>query len=296
MVKTLETNLAEREGMIRILQTTKTVNNSNDILNKVAAGQAAMMAAAQAAAATSGSHTVIPPAASAVAAAAAAAAAAADPMTLTQAQIKQLGAAQHLSLLSGAAGGGALGQVASGAPNVGQYHHQKQLSTPLPLSSSSGGGLMSLPNPQHQQFKSISLNSTPTRNLTSLPYGSPHGATSSAITGGGGLQHGPAPSLALYHGRSLTPSADMLLLRSSEAAAATAAAAAAFRSSTPGVDFFQSPSSRLTGLDHLKLVHPSLRRESAPADVLSNSPNISSQSTASIAPSLLLGSNRATNK
>merc|ERR1719489_472077 len=94
--------------------------------------------------------------------------------------------------------GGALQQT-SGALTVGQqqqYHHQKQLSTPLPLSSTSSSGLMSLPNPQHQQFKSISLNSTPTRNLTvaALPYGSPHGGLA-----GAGPQSGAGSALTHHH-------------------------------------------------------------------------------------------------
>ena len=231
MVKTLETNLAEREAMIRILQSSKTVNNSNDILNKVVAGQAA----AAALMATSGADMV------------------GTGGSLTQAQIKQFGAAaavaqqqqQQLHMLT-----------ASSAATPNASFHQKQLSTPLPLSS--GLHSVPLPNPQHQQFKSISLNSTPTRNLTSLPYNNTTGTLSI---------HNP-----LAHGRSLTPSADMLLLRSSEASSA-------FRSSTPGVDFFSrhQPSTQLQSLDQLKSMQMPSRRESAPADIL-NSTNTSSAS------------------
>ena len=75
--------------------------------------------------------------------------------------------------------------------------------------------------------------------------------------GGGPLGHvGPGAI-----GRSLTPSADMLLLRDSHTAGGGSVAppssvsASMFRSSTPGVDFFTSsgPGSRLSGLDHFKL-------------------------------------------
>ena len=83
------------------------------------------------------------------------------------------------------------------------------------------------------------------------------GGLHGGLHGGGPLGHvGPGAI-----GRSLTPSADMLLLRDSHTAGGGSVAppssvsASMFRSSTPGVDFFTSsgPGSRLSGLDHFKL-------------------------------------------
>ena len=202
-MKTLETSLAEREAMIRIFQTNKTVNNSNDILNKalVSGGVPGTATSSQGAAAAASGQLA---AAQLSAAAAAAAAATSDP--LTQAQIRSAlltstaspipppvttSSSAAVQAAVAAAAAAAAAQQATASPAMAGslvHHHQKQLSTPLPLTSAglsaanaaasaAGSGhhplAGQLPHPHHAQFKSISLNSTPTRNLTSLPYSSP---------------------------------------------------------------------------------------------------------------------------
>ena len=197
----METSLAEREAMIRIFQTNKTVNNSNDILNKalVSGGVPGTATSSQGAAAAASGQLA---AAQLSAAAAAAAAATSDP--LTQAQIRSAlltstaspipppvttSSSAAVQAAVAAAAAAAAAQQATASPAMAGslvHHHQKQLSTPLPLTSAglsaaaaasaagSGHPLAGqLPHPHHAQFKSISLNSTPTRNLTSLPYSSP---------------------------------------------------------------------------------------------------------------------------
>ena len=197
----METSLAEREAMIRIFQTNKTVNNSNDILNKalVSGGVPGTSTSSQGAAAAASGQLA---AAQLSAAAAAAAAATSDP--LTQAQIRSAlltstaspipppvttSSSAAVQAAVAAAAAAAAAQQATASPAMAGslvHHHQKQLSTPLPLTSAglsaantaasaagSGHPLAGqLPHPHHAQFKSISLNSTPTRNLTSLPYSS----------------------------------------------------------------------------------------------------------------------------
>ena len=198
----METSLAEREAMIRIFQTNKTVNNSNDILNKalVSGGVPGTATSSQGAAAAASGQLA---AAQLSAAAAAAAAATSDP--LTQAQIRSAlltstaspipppvttSSSAAVQAAVAAAAAAAAAQQATASPAMAGslvHHHQKQLSTPLPLTSAglsaaaaasaAGSGhhplTGQLPHPHHAQFKSISLNSTPTRNLTSLPYSSP---------------------------------------------------------------------------------------------------------------------------
>ena len=78
--------------------------------------------------------------------------------------------------------------------------HSKQLSTPITLGSSNA-------------FKSISLNSTPIRNLSAFPPTNQL-PSHSFLNQIHNANH-PTPTNPLLLGRSMTPSADMLLLRSS---------------------------------------------------------------------------------
>ena len=302
MLKNLETGLAEREAMIRILQSNKTMSNSNlaaEIVNKAASGVVvgapatsgisdtnsvdatsalrSMLLQTPSSLHTSGSHNLpqhqyqmslvgsTTPSSSATS-------------ILHNKTLSHLAHDPHQSLRHASSPSfssralllpsnpppppAPLPSVATSLSMISSaMGHSKQLSTPITLGSSNA-------------FKSISLNSTPIRNLSAFPPTNQL-PTHSFLNQIHNANH-PTPSNPLLLGRSMTPSADMLLLRSSATPLGhNPTSADILRSMTPGpTDLHRPPAYTSIGggevanqLDQLTLKTAALRRESAPGGV-----------------------------
>ena len=302
MLKNLETGLAEREAMIRILQSNKTMSNSNlaaEIVNKAASGVVvgapatsgisdtnsadttsalrSMLLQTPSSLHMSGSHNLpqhqyqmslvgsTTPASSATS-------------ILHNKTLSHLAHDPHQSLRHASTPSfssralllpsnppppppAPLPSVATSISMISSaMGHSKQLSTPITLGSSNA-------------FKSISLNSTPVRNLSAFPQTNQL-PTHSFLNQIHNANH-PTPSNPLLLGRSMTPSADMLLLRSSATPLGhNPTSADILRSMTPGPTDLQRPPAYTSiggdvanQLDQLTLKTAALRRESAPGGV-----------------------------
>ena len=308
MLKNLETGLAEREAMIRILQSNKTMSNSNlaaEIVNKAASGQ--VVGAPTTSAGAIGAHPSSDVSSSSLRSMLNQAPSSIHNLNQHHYQMSLVGtpsssstAILHNKTLSHLAPDSrSLLQTSTPSftssalllpppppaplPSVAtslsmlppSMHHSKQLSTPINLAAGN-------------TFKSISLNSTPIRNMGSLATPQPH--PNHALLH---QLHNPnhPPTNPLLLGRSMTPSADMLLLRSSATPiAAGNTTSDLLRSMTPGpADLHRSTALSSIGnvtnqLDQLTLKTAALRRESAPAGVFVRESTAASHPVASIGP------------
>ena len=312
MLKNLETGLAEREAMIRILQSNKTMSNSNlaaEIVNKVASG--AIVGAPTTSTGVIGAHSSSDAASSSLRSilnqGPSSLHMAGHGLNQHQYQMSLVGTPSssstsilHNKTLSHLAAesrpllqtstpsfssnalllpppppaplSSVAGTISMLSPSM---HHSKQLSTPINLASGN-------------TFKSISLNSTPIRNMGSLATQQPHHnhAFLHQLHNVNQPQTNP-----LLLGRSMTPSADMLLLRSSATPIAVGNTASdILRSMTPGpADLHRSNALSSIGnvtnqLDQLTLKTAALRRESAPAGVFVREGATSTHPVVSIGP------------
>ena len=310
MLKNLETGLAEREAMIRILQSNKTMSNSNlaaEIVNKAASG--VIVGAPTTSAGIIGSHASSDAASSALRSMLNQAPSSLNmpghnlnqhhyQMSLVGTPSSASTSILHNKTLSHLAAesrpilqtstpsftSSALllpppppAPLPSVATSISMFpqsmHHSKQLSTPINLASGN-------------TFKSISLNSTPIRNMGSFAAPQPH-PNHALLHQLHNSNHPPTNPLLL--GRSMTPSADMLLLRSSATPiAAGHTASDLLRSMTPGpADLHRSAALSSIGnvtnqLDQLTLKTAALRRESAPAGVFVRESTASSHPVVSV--------------
>jgi hypothetical protein len=296
ILKTLETGLAEREAMIRILQSNKTMSNSNlaaEYVNKAASGvivgvpaTSRVLGGTNSVDTTSSLRSMLPilnqtqsslhmpnhnipqhhyqmslvgtPSSSSTA-------------ILHNKTFSHLGGESRPNMYTSnpSFSSGALllpapppppAPLSSVATSISMLspamHHSKQLSTPITIPSSN-------------TFKSISLNSTPIRNMGAFSATQPQSHSFlQQIHNVNQPQSNP-----LLLGRSMTPSADMLLLRSSATPIGGHTTSDIYRSMTPGPSDLHRPHALtsfggLTNqLDQLTLKTAALRRESAPAGV-----------------------------
>ena len=292
MLKNLELGLAEREAMIRILQSNKTMSNSNlaaEIVNKAASGVAVGAPATSGVQGVSNASDTIASLRNMLNSTPS------NSLQMTNHNLPQhhyqmslVGSPSsssttilHNKALSHLAAeprpylqtstpsfsSGALLLPAAPPPPAPSsaatlqsmlspaLHHSKQLSTPITIASGN-------------TFKSISLHSTPTRNIGAFVPTQPSAHSFLHQLHGVHQQ----PNNPLLAGRSMTPSADMLFLRSA-ATPIGHPTSDIVRSMTPGPSDLHRPHamSSISGmtnqLDQLTLKTAALRRESAPAGV-----------------------------
>ena len=313
MLKNLEMGLAEREAMIRILQSNKTMSNSNlaaEIVNKAASGVIVGIPATSGVPgamstentlslgnmtpvmnqASGGLHmtSLNPPrhhyqlsladapssSTTAILHNKTLSHLTAETRSLLQASSPSFSSASLILPVPPAAPAPLSSNASTVSLLSSAMHHSKQLSTPITMASGN-------------TFKSISLNSTPIRSV-----------------GGFGITHPSQPHLQelqnssyphgkrLLLGRSMTPSADLMLLRSSTTPVGHTASDI-LRSMTPNPADLLRPTANTSvagvanQLDHLGLNTAALRRESAPAGVFAGH-------TSTTHPLLSSGSNSGT--